>query len=617
MNRYLKNILLGGLFFNLSCFIVSAAVDPIVLSDKENNYEVKGNYVELLEDSSLTLSIHAILQHPEKFIFKKTGTNDYPTIKNVSSAYWLRFHLKNPDPKNKIWILENLDSHVDNFELYKLVKDSITGTKLIGYKIPFSSRDYKHKNFVFTLPQDSTEQIYYVRVFSDIHNPIAINIKSLNYFIYYALNEYYLLGLFYGIVLIMALYNLILFLFVRDSIYIYYCLYVLSALIVTLSEDTTGFQFLWPAFPFLNQVIFAIAPFLLSMSFIIYARHFLELPRVAPKFDTVLKFLMGFYLLYFLLDLVFFRSQSGVAGYVIPFILIYVKSVLLYFKGQKSSRFFVLGYSFTFLGVIFLILRMGGINFQESLLMLYSFNIGLVVEVIIFSFAMSDRINIIKTEKKQADITTKETQEKLIAQLKENERLKDELLVKLGDRVKERTIELEEKTLELDRANELLKKHNIELKDEIETVSKNRILNRSVSFEDFKKIYSDDESCLKFLSELKWPNDVYTCSKCRNTKYCEGREEYSRRCTRCSYDESPTFNTIFHKLKFPLIKAFYILFLTSNNTTITGQELSNLLDLRRQTCTEFKKKVELAFSEKKRGKNNTDGWSYIILNDKV
>jgi hypothetical protein len=114
---------------------------------------------------------------------------------------------------------------------------------------------------------------------------------------------------------------------------------------------------------------------------------------------------------------------------------------------------------------------------------------------------------------------------------------------------------------------------------------------QSLTIFDFQAKFPDDRACLSYLSELKWA-DGYICPKCGNTKYCGGDREFSRQCTKCRYICSPTSGTLFHKVKFPLLKAFYIVYYVSTNRKgISSTELSRKLGLRQKTCWLFKQKV--------------------------
>jgi len=114
---------------------------------------------------------------------------------------------------------------------------------------------------------------------------------------------------------------------------------------------------------------------------------------------------------------------------------------------------------------------------------------------------------------------------------------------------------------------------------------------QSLTIFDFQARFPDDRACMLYLSELKWA-DGYRCPKCGNAKYCAGDKEFSRQCTKCRHISSPTSGTLFHKVKFPLLKAFYIVYYVSTNRKgISSTELSRKLGLRQKTCWLFKQKV--------------------------
>lgn len=126
-----------------------------------------------------------------------------------------------------------------------------------------------------------------------------------------------------------------------------------------------------------------------------------------------------------------------------------------------------------------------------------------------------------------------------------------------------------------------------------------------LSLLDFNDKFSTDESCYEYLSEIKWKNG-YGCAKCGNEKYFAGKQPSSRTCSRCKYSESVTAHTLFHKLKFPLRKAFYIAFLVvSGKKGISTYDLERKLSLRQKTCWLFKRKVMEAM--KSGGKSLLEG----------
>lgn len=111
----------------------------------------------------------------------------------------------------------------------------------------------------------------------------------------------------------------------------------------------------------------------------------------------------------------------------------------------------------------------------------------------------------------------------------------------------------------------------------------------------FYNHFRTDEDCYKYLSGIKWDGDSFVCKKCGNTHYCKGHLPYSRRCTRCKYDESPTAGTMFDKVKFSLLIAFHIAFkISTKKKGMSSLELSEEYEIRQKTCWEFKWKIQQA-----------------------
>lgn len=113
----------------------------------------------------------------------------------------------------------------------------------------------------------------------------------------------------------------------------------------------------------------------------------------------------------------------------------------------------------------------------------------------------------------------------------------------------------------------------------------------SLTLFDFQEQFPDDKACLQYLSKLKQARG-FVCPKCQGTKYCKGHKEHIRQCTKCNYLASPTSGTLFHQVKFSLLKAFYIVYyMSTNKKGISSTELSRKLGLRQKTCWLFKQKV--------------------------
>lgn len=109
----------------------------------------------------------------------------------------------------------------------------------------------------------------------------------------------------------------------------------------------------------------------------------------------------------------------------------------------------------------------------------------------------------------------------------------------------------------------------------------------------FAERFKSDEDCKIYLSEIKWENG-FVCRKCGHTKYQE-RKTHSRTCNLCSDTESPMANTLFHKVKFGLRKAFFMCFEMSTTTkSLSASQMSVRFGVRENTARLFMHKVREA-----------------------
>jgi hypothetical protein len=76
---------------------------------------------------------------------------------------------------------------------------------------------------------------------------------------------------------------------------------------------------------------------------------------------------------------------------------------------------------------------------------------------------------------------------------------------------------------------------------------------------EFQDAFSDNRKALQHVANIKWVNG-FMCSRCGNKTHCRVYDTLSRECQSCNHIDSPTAGTLFHKVKFPLWKAFWIIY---------------------------------------------------------
>ncbi len=627
-NHYIVTII-----FQVAAVISTMAEQPIIdLNEKTNNLRIYPNNYTVVSTNDKIIYTPTTLK---KLIPLRNAIN----IENTNATYWV--HIKINKRNTEKWFLEFLDAHINSIEAFQYRNDTLIHRwNPMGMDYPFTTKNYLFKNFIFPIEKEHTGvSDFLIRINSSTKTSFVFKLRTENNFISHAKTEYHFLGLFYGLVIITIITNFIIFFFLRERVYLYYAIYLIGCSLLFLSEDALGFEFYWPEFPLLNKWVTSYSPALLVISFYLYSNRFLKLQNYFPKASRYLIAIILICVLYFFAFAIITSSTADYRFFILPFITIYGAGIYLWTKGSRSAKYFVAAHSFVIIGIIFLIFRKAGINILNTPLTYYSLYIGFAVEMAILSYALGERIQEFKTLRFKAQEkllhqlkSRQEAQRKLVLQLEENQHLKDQLNTALELEVQRRSKEIieqnkiiadqneelkyvNEKLLEqadkINKLNEKLDLDNWALKSNIKSITEARILSKAVDYQEFIKLYPDQDSCLQFLAQKKWAV-VYSCRKCLNDIFCAGRTPYSRRCTKCRYEETATAFTLLHKCKIPLDKAFYAIFLIfSSRGKITSVSLSQKLKIRQSTCWMFIQKVNAAISTNKKAWEK--GWDSILL----
>jgi hypothetical protein len=423
-------------------------------------------------------------------------------------------------------------------------------------------------------------------------------------------------------ILIISLYNFLVYLAIREVKNIYYIFYILSVALYAMSLDGIGFQYLWPSHPEWNDYAIGISLYSLILWALVFTRRFLSTRANAPFLDKALKVMIIYRSAVFLVELFFFKEFFAFRAIeIVPLSLIFYTGMKVWLQGYRPARFFVIAYGLLLLG--FFIRTLVYFNILSlTTLSHYSLHLSFVIEMLFLTFALGDRITILKDNRDRA-------LRRIIHQHEVNMKLKDKVNRELEEKVGERTTALNQKNTELEESNQkliqqkqeinqinsILDLDNWKLKNRIKEVLEERLQEKVMDYTEFKTLYPDTLSCYRFLETLKWEKG-FQCQKCGNEKYFDGAQKFAKRCTRCGYNESITSYTIFQGIKFPIEKAFYIAYVAvSGNKELTLEILSTHLDLRANTVWSFKRKVMESIQdlEQKGRRPNTHRWEEVIM----
>ena len=323
----------------------------------------------------------------------------------TSDTLWLKSRLENPFNRVQQYYLELAFPIMDQVDVY--IQDSFGRVSLRrnGDYLPAGRRDVKHRNFVVHFNLRAREKvIVYLKIKSDT----SLNIRPLLWtpemFTENSNLEMYALGIFYGVLGSMALYNIFLFLSIKDISYLYYSLYILGSIITQLIFNGIAHVHLWPEYYGWNGVSLPLSIGISNLCALFFASSFLNIFRDMPGIGRIFKVWACFSLM--LILAAFLAPMSFAlkfANFVIftTVLLMSVAAIYSIRRGYQPAKYFLIAWTLLLVGILFTFFRSLG-YLPSNIITLYTFQIGSLLEVFLLSIALGDRINILKFEREIA-----------------------------------------------------------------------------------------------------------------------------------------------------------------------------------------------------------------------
>ncbi|MEE2731234.1 MAG: 7TM diverse intracellular signaling domain-containing protein [Pseudomonadota bacterium] len=319
-----------------------------------------------------------------------------------AAGYWLRFTLANATRSDIDGILDVAFASLDSIEIFVIPglsqQDSRHSIRhyVMGDRLPFSQRPILNRYFSVPLPllaNARTEVI--LRVQSDNTLMLPMTLYQRPAFYQQRQRELMGHGLYFGVLLVMVLYNLFIYLSVRHTAYLYYAGSVVGVALFMAALEGVGFQYLWPAFPSMNQWMLLVSVGLYGVCAMAFTQSLLHLRSANPRCNqAVLVLAVAF-------------AFAGVSVFWVPFqwaalacavvcvasaVVGVMVGVTTLRRGQIEARYHILANSVILVGgLVFLAHKQGWLpltRLTDNIL-----QIGFMFLVVLFSFALADRIN--------------------------------------------------------------------------------------------------------------------------------------------------------------------------------------------------------------------------------
>ncbi len=375
--------------------LLSSFISPLyVHAQSIESASIKGEQIEVLIDPTHQLTVFDILNEE---VFDQNNLQWEKSISRTPSygfsphTYWFRFAL----PAQAHERLLELDyALLDNISFYRLKKGKIVETILTGDQYNFSERPIKHRAFLFPLPKTDQEQTILLKIRSTSAVQFSLTVWPNNTFFEREQNFLIEHGLYYGVVLVMSLYNLFLFFRVKDNVYVYYVIYVSIFAINQLTLSGFAFQFLWPNVPTWNEKSLAVLSPIALVCALLFVNAFLKVKINYPKIYKFTSLLIIVSLIATAASIVYPYSMMipyvASLAIVISSTILTVSYYVMFNRRYKYDVYFSAAWSALLIGVAILSMNKLGIlprnTFTES-----AAQIGSGIEVILLSFALAER----------------------------------------------------------------------------------------------------------------------------------------------------------------------------------------------------------------------------------
>jgi len=359
--------------------ILSNDIDSINLTNNQTVYHINEG----------SLPLDSLLVSPQNYPFLR-NKNNLIVYKHPGKWYWIRTEILSDTLQNANWVLECYNPTIDSLEIYWVYEKGHYKMQRGGTYQNFSSKEIKHKNHVFPMPKDFRKGILFIKLKNKEHANIEIKLKKIDFFVNYALSEYFILGVYYGSLLLVVLFNFVLYLGFKNWVYITYILYVFSIGIYSSTLDGFGFQYLWPSYPSWNENAYQIMHFVVLTFFSLYFTVFLQ---IYIRYKNLFYFLVLWYIIRSIVlafptlneivvnELLFFDN--------VPYLLAFFTSIVAYIEGYKPARFSILAYTALLSGFAIHSLRFANM-IPATIFTTYALYIGTILEIFFLSLALSD-----------------------------------------------------------------------------------------------------------------------------------------------------------------------------------------------------------------------------------
>ena len=528
------------LFLIFSNFLITtnlSAQELITIERNDPAKTISQNKVQWFIDTSGLLSIEEI----KKKNFTPFIINNYSAF-NKKWNLWNKLEIKNNSGTDQEYLLQT--NKWGQYEAFINADSNDFNQVISGSLVPLQGRSQpSNVNAVkFLIKKDETKT-FFLKFRSEYsiytHKDINLQLVKQSYFENSDKQRLLWQGLFFGIILVMALYNLFILFAVRDISYLYYVLSIVSIGLYFVFYYGFGIEYLWPHSPLWDTFCFAVINPFTGLARILFTRTYLHSPQLLPSINKILNVLAVTSVATLITGLVCFLFKIdllkplviiiGVLGAIILIMMLIAGIAAYYLNKYEPAKYFIAANILLVLGAIAFILRETGL-INDNFISRYLVQYGVLIQAVVLSLGLASRLNRMRL---QLANETLEKERLALEKEKEKKELIEQQKLELQQQVKEKTADLQNKNIILEETIGKVKESETKLselnqvKDKLFSIVSHDLRNPLATMQSFlklikehhekmnederKKLLSEAQQSLDNLNELLY--NLLLCSK--------------------------------------------------------------------------------------------------------
>lgn len=327
-----------------------------------------------------------------------------PVFGFADGAHWFRTRVRHTGHDEQRWVYLIPYSLLDRVDLNVIRTDGRIELRSSGDRLPFATRDLKHRHFNFLIDIAGGETVdLMLRVQSESSVQVPQFLITRAAFFARTHESQVGIGIYYGVLMALLLFNLIIYLSLRQPAYGWYVLYVLAFGFVQMNLNGLAFEYLWPQSPDWANLAMPLSMVLGLATMTLFTREFLDLARHRPRLDRVFRaFVMIQIAMLVGVPMLDYRTaimiETASVFLIAPLIL--YAAISLVRSGFRPANYFLMAWAALLLGTMSYALVSFGL-LPKVFITEYGIQIGSALEMTLLSFALAFRIRDLEQEKQR------------------------------------------------------------------------------------------------------------------------------------------------------------------------------------------------------------------------